>query len=197
MPELQHEVPSDQELQTYCDEHFVQSVFYLIREPRSKLEKIYPPDIVTAIESLSALGCEAFCKFAMTCIFESLRRLNRQPRTDPIWANTNNRPTIYKVSEFCRQILAGDPDDFLSLWTLGCMAVWAYGNRFGQHYWKRLYRLGRLELPSALHAALLIQITANHTAQQFAELLQESNAVTDASSTLLRRAPKVTHLCFP
>jgi len=177
MPELLHEIPSDQELQAYCDEHFQKSVLFLTRGSRPG----------AAIASLGALGCDEFGRFAMSSIFESLRRLNQLPRTDPLWANTNNRPTIYKVSEFCEQILARDPDDFLSLWTLGCMDVWFGGNRFGQRYWKRLYLLGRLELSSALLAALLIQITSGiDTARQFAEFLLESNAVADASSTLAK-----------
>ena len=155
MPELLHEIPSDQELQAYCDEHFQKSVLFLTRGSLPG----------AAIASLGALGCDEFGRFAMSSIFKSLRRLNQLPRTDPLWANTNNRPTIYKVSEFCEQILARDPDDFLSLWTLGCMDVWFGGNRFGQRY----------QIPSGID-----------TARQFAEFLLESNAVADASSTLAK-----------
>src|ERR1700683_3027578 len=124
MPELLHEVPSDEELTAYCDQHLADSIFSLIRESRSKLEKIYPVDILLAIEALRALGCEQFCQLAMMSIRESHRRLNGLSRTDTLWANTNKRPTIYKVGDFCRRILRDEPHDLLSF---GHWAPWLSG----------------------------------------------------------------------
>jgi len=66
------------------------------------------------------------------------------------------------------------------------MTVWLYSNQFGQDCWERLYRLGQVELTSSLTAALLIQITSNDTAQQFAGFLLESDATVEASSLLTR-----------
>jgi len=186
VPELRDEVPSDEALQAYCEEHLRNSIFSLIASSRLELERTYAADIVLAIETLHTVGGERFCELAMSSILDSLRRLNRLPRTDPFWVNTNKRPTIYKLPDFCKGILIDEPHDVLSLWTLGSITVWSYSNQFGQHYWERLYRLGQVELTSALTAALLIQITSNDTAQQFAEFLQESDAIVEGSSHLTR-----------
>jgi hypothetical protein len=184
MPELLHEFPSDEELQAYCDEHFLRSAFWLMRQSRSELESMYPPETLLAVESLRALGCEDFCRRGMESIRDSLRRLNRLPRTDPLWVNTNSRPTIYKLPGFCKRILSEEPGDVLSLWTMGSLSVWAFSNHFGQDWWAQLYRLGQLQLIHALHAALLIQITSNDTADQMAEFLLEIGAVENAAPIL-------------
>jgi hypothetical protein len=188
MPELLHEVPSDEELRAYWNEHLDTSVFNITRVPEEELSRTYSSadSLLDAIVSLRRLGTGQFCQLAADSMFQSLRRLNLLAKPDPLWNNTNNRPTIYKLPAFCNRILDADPDDRLARWTLGSMAVWSYANHFGQDHWKPLYALGEFDIAYAVHAALLIQITATDTAEQLAELLRQSDAVVPASSTLER-----------
>lgn len=48
----------------------------------------------------------------------SLQRINELPSHDPLWVNTNRRPTLFKAQEWFRARLADDPSDLEARWVV-------------------------------------------------------------------------------
>jgi hypothetical protein len=151
MPELKNEVPTDQELREYYMEHYGYLVELLNHQhPESGADT----EFFRALRLLPSLGCKDFLSTALESIFASLQRLNRLPRTDPFWHNTNRRPTVYKLHEFCQLVLQKDPNDALALWTVMAMSIFAGADSSYSREWRRLNELGRLETGQVVCAAL-------------------------------------------
>jgi hypothetical protein len=96
MPEIKNEVPTDQELRDYFMEHYG-SLGDLLNHQHAGSDA--ESEATRALRLSPDLGCKSFLSTALDSIFASLQRLNRLPRTDPFWHNTNRRPTVYKLNE--------------------------------------------------------------------------------------------------
>ena len=92
----------------------------------------------------------------------SMRRLNSLPRTDPFWHNTNLRPTMFKLWEFCSLVLSKEPDDLPSLWSLAVLHTLERGY-FEVPIWTRLAAVEA----AWFAAALLMGATFEGTAERF------------------------------
>jgi hypothetical protein len=180
VPELKNEVPTDQELRDYFMEHYGYLVDLLnLHNAGSDAES----EVTRALRLLPGLGCKGFLSTALESIFASLQRLNRLPRTDPFWRNTNRRPTVYKLNEFCQLVLQRDPNDALALWTVIAMRIFHGRDNFYPREWRRLYESGQLETGQVVCAALCSGLTGGDT-EGFIELLIEIGAVEEARTML-------------
>jgi hypothetical protein len=140
VPEIKNEVPSDQELAAYLDESLEGSSFsLLIHYPENQRQ--YHPEVAEALCYLSSFqqSSELLATFRNS-LFQSLLRLNHLPRTDPFWNNTNLRPTLSKLTEFCERVLSAEPNDVLSLLTISVMTVFHTGE-FQRGRWAQLNAL--------------------------------------------------------
>lgn len=92
----------------------------------------------------------------------NMLRLNSLPRTDPFWHNTNLRPTVFKLREFCSLVLREEPDDLPSLWTLAVLNTLESGY-FEVPIWERMAAVE----PAWFAAALLMGASFENTAERF------------------------------
>lgn len=167
MPQLKNEIPTEEELHSYFMEH--------LGPLSSGYASEYP-------------GCDSFCMKARGSIFESLCWLNRLPRSDPFWANTNLRPTIYKLGNFCGLVLKSNPQDTLALWTIAALDVSRGVDGFGYEQWKALHGLGNFDVTWPICAALLQGGPVGISDAALATLLLEMDAVEAARPHLQRYA---------
>ncbi len=57
--------------------------------------------MVEALDILSKLPlCQRFHSTGHGSLLGESQRLNRLPRSDPFWHNTNRRPTLFKLGDF-------------------------------------------------------------------------------------------------
>ena len=162
----QNEVLTDEALHS----HFMEHLGFL---NRSDYVSQYP-------------GCELFCAKASASIFECLCQLNHLPRTDPFWTNTNRRPTLYKLNDYCRLVLENNPQDTLALWTMAALAVTWGVDGFGYEQWKALHALDNFDVAWPICAALLQGGHAGISDAVLARLLLDIGAV-EAAMPLLQR----------
>jgi hypothetical protein len=178
MPEIKNELPTDQELREYFMEHYGYLVDLLSHKD---LDADSEP--LRALRLLPGLGCEEFLSTSLESIFASLQRLNRLSRTDPFWNNTNKRPTVFKLDEFCRLILEEDPSDALALRTILAKSVLDCAASFNAQGWKRMIEAGQLEAPQVACAALCYALMGGES-EGLVELLKEVQAVEDVRPML-------------
>ncbi len=129
--------------------------------------------------------CSAFCVRARQSMLESLRRLNAVPRSDPLWTNTNLRPSVHKLSDYCRRLLGENPREGSALWTLAALRVSAGEEGFGGEHWRALAALGESDVGWPICAALLQGGPAGTSDAALAELLRDMRAI-EAARPLLR-----------
>src|SRR5262245_47153596 len=143
MPEIKSEQPPDDELYAYFREHLTRSVFGGLHSdaPTRDQDRAFLEQY--GLLAFRELGGVAYVEKAARVIFQSCRRLNQLPRSDPFWENTNLRPTVYKVPEFCQRLLAEDPGDTLALWTLASLSTFWGANDFGQEHRSEERRVGK------------------------------------------------------
>jgi hypothetical protein len=165
MPELKHEVPSRDELIAYLDEHFRSSMLWAFDMP-------------------AALGAEAFAKLAYDKLLGALLRLNELPRTDPLWHNTNHRPTFYKLVGFGRLLLDRDETDASAWWIFAILPCWTAQNHFGQEAWLELHKLGGLDPRWPICAAWVTDVLAHSADGQLAAYVRESGTVEESAAIL-------------
>jgi hypothetical protein len=134
MSKLEHENPTDEALYRYLMENM---------------------GLLNAGYASEYPGCEYFCYKGIESIFESLRRLNRLPRNDPFWTNSNRRPTLPKLNDFCRLNFENNPKDTLALWTMAALDVAGGVDGFGSPFWHALHDLGEFDVAWPICAALL------------------------------------------
>jgi hypothetical protein len=146
--------------------------------------KMFGPEAGQAFVSLMKLDGQAFAHRAFDAIFTALTTLNGLPRNDPFWHNTNSRPTIYKLGEFCRRKLTENPSDLAFLWAAAILPVWFGSGRFGQEAWLALSRLPDFDLRWPLYAALITHLSVDFTEEQVATFLREANATREAGPIL-------------
>jgi hypothetical protein len=183
MPELHNEVPSEDELHEYFKRCLADTTLSWLRTPAGSLAANHAKNSVDALLSLRLLGADQFYDHSVGALFQTLTRLNGMPRSDPFWHNTNNRPTWFKIPDFCRRVLLADPRDELALWALGALDVVA-GDHFGQWSWTRLHALGRFELPWAVCAAYMISGSAPDDVDQLVCFLLSRTSADEARSVL-------------
>ena len=87
-------------------------------------------------------------------IWDALNRLNCVDRDDSFWWNTNRRPTVSKIFDYARRLVYNHPADEDALWVLALSDSFYGSNEFGQDWWARLWRLGRLDIRWPLWAGL-------------------------------------------
>jgi len=186
LPELAHETPSQDELKGYLQQHWERSIFATYWVTPEQASHWYSPDVAQAFISLQRLDGQAFAVRAFDAIFAGLNRMNRLPRNHPFWQNTNCRPTIYKLGEFCYIIRTEAPRDIDALWAAAILPVWFGRNDFGQEAWLELSRLPEFDLRYPLNAALTTHLNANSTEEQTYTFLREANAIGDTIPILRR-----------
>jgi hypothetical protein len=99
MPEIRNEFPTDDELREYLLASFpalgndfsYQVPEYVTRNSRYAAELLLLPSV----------GFGEFWHRAAQAVFRSLQRLNELPRDDSFWNNTNRRPTLFKLHDYC------------------------------------------------------------------------------------------------
>lgn len=170
MPEIRNEVPSDEELWAYLDESLASSPLFLLTD----LSRTHP-QLQGPLDQASAaiVACPLYPALLTTIrdvLIRSLQRLNALPRSDPFWINTNLRPTVFKLPEFCARIVQREPDDVLSLWTMSALQIAHWGN-FDPGHWAQLYRLSEVSLDMAAFAAMVLEAEGSPTSEDFAEFL--------------------------
>ena len=174
MPEIKNEVPSDRELAAYLDESLKRSSFSLLIDYPESL-KPFGPEFVEAMSYLWSYQHSAeFLATFKNSIFQSLQRLNQLPRTDPFWHNTNLRPTVPKVAEFCEKILFTQPDDVLSLLTISAMTIF-HTSEFERGRWKELHALNAVSLEMIVFAAMLLEIAGADDRREFSEFINATD----------------------
>jgi hypothetical protein len=165
MSKLEHEIPTDEELYRYLMEN---------------------TGLLNAGYASEYPGCEYFCYKATESIFASLRRLNRLPRSDPFWTNSNRRPTLPKLNDFCRLNFENNPKDTLALWTMAALEVAGGADGFGSPFWYALHGLGEFDVAWPICAALLQGGRCGISDRALASLLISIDAV-EAAQPLLQR----------
>lgn len=103
-------------------------------------------------------GCEEMDIFeakARAGMLETLQRLNRTPRTDMFWHNTNLRPTPFKLWDFCAGLVLTNPRDISALWTLAACYTVSDGV-FELPVWVPLYRHGGVSVEVVRFVATLL-----------------------------------------
>ena len=163
-------------------------------DTREKLFKFFPPEVAQAFVALNELDGQLFALRAVDAISTGLAMMNGLSRSDPFWQGTNSRPTIYKLSEFCRMKRVEDPRNRALPWAVAVLPVWFGSNDFGQEAWLELSRLPEFDLRWPLCAALTTHLNANETEEQVASFLREANAVHESGPILRRIATEAEGL---
>jgi hypothetical protein len=123
-------------------------------------------------------------------ILETLHRLDTLPRDHPFWRNTNKRPTIYKLRDFCEMVLRENPADEGALWCQAALSVSGCDNLFGFQFWKLLHGLGKLQVRWPIEAACLVQLMSGvPTIEPLVVLLWELELQEEGRAALLELYP--------
>jgi len=105
-------------------------------------------------------------------ILDGLMRLDALPRCDPFWNNTNDRATIYKLDEFCRELLGQNHDDARAAWTLIGLDLLHWRDLDVAH-WKPLAQQGQLKSSLLIEAGLWFHTHSGTSASEFAAFLRD------------------------
>src|SRR5262245_10980227 len=162
MPELKNETPSKQELWDYFLEHCS-----WMADPN---EPGYL-DSTDLVEAQTRYGCLDFRAKVGEVIWEALNELNALDRADSFWANTNRRPTVYKLLDFARMRLDTNPEDLRALWTFAVLDTFYGSNDFGSEYWKQLWELGDLDIHWPIRAGLWNEMMLGFGGRKIADLI--------------------------
>ncbi len=168
MPELSCEHPSREELQSYLNEHWEST-----REGIDYLRNEFGIDF----ENLSAKFYEV--------TLNSLYRLNDFPRENQFWQNTNNKPTIYKLDEFCQLKLDENSKDILALWaSLASSVKLGAPNRYWSEIIKELVEIGEMKTDMLIKLYLGEDITYDGNGEDLGDWLIELGLQNESKQTL-------------
>src|SRR5262249_33479515 len=78
-------------------------------------------------------------------IIDGFRRLDALPREHSFWDQTNRRPTLGKLREFCEHLLRDNRRDVSALRTGVALQIFTFQN-FDPRYWIQLHLLGQLHV---------------------------------------------------
>ena len=175
MPELKNEIPSQQELRVY----FLERCSWMTAPNDPEFS-----DNPHLVEAQTRYGCLDFRVKVGEVIWVALNELNALDRSHVLWTNTNRRPTVYKLSGFANMLLATNPEDRLALWTLAVLDTFQTSNDFGSEYWKRLWKLGGLDIRWPIRAGLWHEMMVNFGGRLMADLILDMGAQAAAWPTL-------------
>lgn len=167
MPELSCKHPSHDELQSYLSEHW----------ETTKLVNYYRNDF--------GIDCQKLYAKLYDSILSSLYRLNDFSREDKFWRNTNEKPTIYKLNEFCRIKLYENQNDVLALWTILALVIKdsAPEDDFSQII-QKLFELGELGSDMLIEMYLTEDIIYDGEGENLASWLRKFGFQREAKTTL-------------
>jgi hypothetical protein len=98
---------------------------------------------------------------ARRAILDDLLRLDRLPRSDPLWRTwANDHATLAKLSDYSdrwRKQFPSDPD---ATWLAAGLNLYYCSNDFASDSWRALHRLGRFEAAWAIEAAAHVQLSS-------------------------------------
>ncbi len=168
MPELSCENPSREELQSYLNEHW---------EDTKKGLEYFRNGFGVDFKNLAGKFYDS--------ILNSLYRLNDFPRENKFWHNTNNKPTIYKLDEFCQLKLSENPNDILALggYLASRMKMGAPTPNLTDII-NKLVQLGEMKADLLVELYLTEDITYDGNGNDFAELLIKLGLQNDSKVTL-------------
>src|SRR5438045_2824610 len=83
---------------------------------------------------------------AKRALLEGLLRLDRLPRDDPFWHNSNRRATFFKLQDFNRRLVEQDPCDEQALWCQIALAQKDSSGYLSAEAWGQLHRCGKLDV---------------------------------------------------
>jgi hypothetical protein len=173
VPEIKKEVPSDQELAAYLNESLADSSFSLLADYPQR-QNHYHPEVVEALSYLSSWKRSSeFLATFKDSIFQSAQRLNKLPRTDPFWHNTNLRPTVFKLTAFCERILSTEPNDTLALLTISAMTIF-HTSDFQRGRWTQLHALNAVSPQLIVFAAMLLEVSGADDRNEFSEFINST-----------------------
>ena len=172
MLELTNEIPSDSELRDYFLAEFA---FTVTGELPPPLGAVASAELSLAWADFARLGGKCFLQSLGESIYASLQRLNQLPRTDLFWHQTNRRPTVYKLHEFCALVLKRNPADSLALRTTLALSVLQGSAFWGLAQWRQLRAAGALTAEEVVCQAIYSELVLGEgepsaTAELFAEL---------------------------
>jgi len=123
----------------------------------------------------------------------ALRELDKLPRTDPFWRNTNKLTTQYKRSAYSERRLSENPRDPLANWLRIAWALWSGSDQLKIEYWLPIKEIGELNVAWVIQSAkvqtdpwcdknserlarLLLMLDVRGEAQQVMEELQTTGS---------------------
>jgi hypothetical protein len=183
--EIRNEIPSDQELADYLDESLNSSSISLLTDYRSPQARLHT-ELVEALDYLSSRPISSeFLSDLKNALFLSLQRLNQLPRTNPFWRNSNLRPTIFKVGEFCEGVLSREPADVPSLLAISAMTIF-HTSEFRWGRWTQLLALNAVSLEWIVFAAMYMEVCGADDSGEFAEFVGSSGMRTAITPLLAK-----------
>jgi hypothetical protein len=87
-------------------------------------------------------------------IIDGFRRLDALPREHSFWDQTNRRPTLGKLYQFCDHLLRDNPRDVSALRTGVALQILTFQN-FLPKYWIQLHSLGQVHVSWPIYATVL------------------------------------------
>ena len=125
----------------------------------------YQPDpyhlkqLVTDLKNFQARASrdavpDGFIRLVVQAFVDGFRRLDALPREHPFWDQTNRRPTLGSLREFCDHLLRDNPCDGSALRTAMAIQILTLQN-FDPEYWVQLHALGQLHVSWPIYTAVL------------------------------------------
>jgi hypothetical protein len=99
------------------------------------------------------VDCGQLCARCLVHLWAAFVELDSIPRTEPVWANTNLRTTLTKVSEFYRDRVPIEDDDLPRCWRSFALALFCGNTDRFERAGEVLLRAGQLGVPDFVRAA--------------------------------------------
>jgi len=119
-----------------------------------------------------AFRCE-FARTAYEVLLTALEHLDAVPRTEPFWRNTNGNPTLTKLDDYCRELVAGHHHANWAHKTLAYLKSFFYcSNDFGSEHFAELFTQGDTQPETITVAAFYVySLTGYDTSDELGRLL--------------------------
>jgi len=167
-------IPSDEEIFAYLVGHLRHSAIAWHLEDSDFRPDLLDPTFVASLGGFARVGGGELLEKLIDAIFDSLCRLNLIPRSDPLWAGTNGRPTLFKLRDHNASVLLERPGDSLALWTQIALFIVHGSSNFGAKQWRRLHHEGQVDVRWPVLAALVTELNASATGDELVELLDRT-----------------------
>lgn len=182
-PPFENEVPTEAELSAYLFDRLKSSgIAMLSHHPHSEIQ--LHPDVNEALDYLSASPLrERFLHTAHGTLLGELQRLNRLPRDNPFWLNTNRRPTLFKLRDFAAHGQNADPQDAPSLLTQAVMDM-VDVTAFRPDLWTKLHGANVVDLEFVVFSALLFEVTGTPNVEEFVVFTRRTGTIQQVTAHL-------------